>query len=207
MRNEHLRPYEEALREHGGGFEATLWGSPKTQALRFEVCASLLGDALCSGVSVLDLGCGDGAFARWLIRDHGIQATMHGVDAMQQMVDVATSHNTPGATFDVCNLTLAEWPDIQPASIVVLSGTLNTMPWTTVQGVLERAWSHTKVAFAFNFLGDNPSPKWRNKPLGPARRHAIAAIRDWATARSARVDMRSDYLDGHDVTMCMWRSL
>ena len=52
----HLDPYRVAAREQGPGFAATLWGSPETQSLRFDII-----DNMCGGLAdtrVLDLGCG-----------------------------------------------------------------------------------------------------------------------------------------------------
>ena len=205
MTDEHLQPYREAIRTHGGGFDATLWGSPQTQVLRFEVLTDMLGDALADGVTIVDLGCGDGAFGQWLQDTRGIRAYVHGLDAMGEMIEAAKARRIDGATFSVCNLVEHDWPIADTADIVLLSGTLNTMDDATTADLLKQAWLHTATALAFNFLGDAPSARWRDRPLGPARRHSVDSMKAWAQSCSTQVTCRSDYLDGHDVTLCLRR--
>ena len=52
---DYLKPYQDALKEHGPTFEATLWRNADYQLKRFAVIADLLGDPL--GV-IADMGCG-----------------------------------------------------------------------------------------------------------------------------------------------------
>ena len=49
---EFLRPYRQALKRYGPGFEATLWSSRDTQVLRFDVMIELAGF---EGCTVLDV--------------------------------------------------------------------------------------------------------------------------------------------------------
>ena len=158
-------------------------------------------------VTILDLGCGDGAFGQWLQDTRGIRAYVHGLDAMGEMIQAAKARRIQGATFSVCNLTDRNWPISDTADIVLLSGTLNTMDDATASDLLKEAWLHTAGAFAFNFLGDAPSSRWRDQPLGPARRHSVDAMTAWAQSCSTHVTCRSDYLDGHDVTLCLHRDI
>jgi len=165
----------------------------------------MLGAELRDGASVLDLGCGDGALAAWLLDVRGIRVSVHGLDAMEEMIDVARARTIDAATFDVCNLVDSDWPVVGIVDVVVLSGTLNTMEPVTARQLLQLAWTCTGVALVFNFLGDAPSASWRGRDLGPARRHSVDAMTGWARSQCSQVDSRSDYLDGHDVTICMRR--
>lgn len=197
-----VQPYREAVRDHGAGFEATLWGSRRTQRLRFEVMAEMLGAGTLQGTDVLDLGCGDGAFAGWLA-ETGVVARVHGFDAVSEMIHVAQERGIEGASFEVVDLR-SDWPD-RVCDWCIVSGTLNTMDEGLVATVLDQAWRVSKRGLVFNFLGDTPASHWKDKPLGPSIRRSVSALRTWAEAQSARVEVRSDYLDGHDVTIAMWR--
>ncbi|MCH2138601.1 MAG: methyltransferase domain-containing protein [Phycisphaerales bacterium] len=203
--NDPLKAYEAAIARHGAGFEATLWGSPQTQALRFGVLADMLGRHRLMDASVLDVGCGDGAFVRWL-REEGLGASVHGLDAMAPMIASAMEHGTRDATFDVCDVcATTEWCAAPSYDITLLSGTLNTMSDAQTMHVLDEAWHRCTVALAFNMLGNQPSPAWADKPLGPARRHDVDAITRWAAQNAVAVDVRDAYLDGHDVSIVAWR--
>lgn len=197
-----LQPYREAVRDHGAGFEATLWGSPRTQRLRFEVMAEMLGVDALQGTNVLDLGCGDGAFAHWLA-ETGVVARVHGFDAVPEMIHLAQQRSMKGATFEVVDLR-HDWPE-RACDWGIVSGTLNTMDDALVATVLDHAWRVSKLGLVFNFLGDAPAPHWNDKPLGPSIRRSVSSMHDWAQRLASRVEMRSDYLDGHDVTIAMWR--
>ena len=54
-----LAAYRSAVRTLGPGFGATLWASPATQVLRFDVLIDLFGPHRLRDRVVLDLGCGD----------------------------------------------------------------------------------------------------------------------------------------------------
>jgi SAM-dependent methyltransferase len=197
-----LQPYRESIRDHGAGFEATLWGSRQTQRLRFEVMAEMLGAGTLQGTDVLDLGCGDGAFADWLA-ETGVTARVQGFDAMPEMIQVAQQRSIEGATFDVVDLR-DDWPH-WAGDWCIVSGTLNTMDDALVATVLDQAWRVAERGLVFNFLGDAPAMHWKDKPLGPSIRRSVSGLHDWAQRMARRVEVRSDYLDGHDVTIAMWR--
>ena len=123
-----VAPYREAIKAAGSGFSATLWASPRTQLLRFDVLIDLVGeDAFRDGV-ILDLGCGDGALAAHLV-DRGIGYRRYiGVDALIEQVRVGEQRGLRDTTFACSDLlenprALGAWG----ADLAVISGTLNTM--------------------------------------------------------------------------------
>ena len=89
---QYLKPYREAMKRYGPGFEATLWNSREAQVLRFDVMIDLARFA--EGV-VLDAGCGQGDFAARLI-ERGVEFTRYvGIDAMPQMIETARERQLP----------------------------------------------------------------------------------------------------------------
>ena len=60
----YLQPYKNAVNEYGGSFDATLWQSKEGQIARFEVFLKFVDFKNCT---VLDIGCGIGDFAQFLI--------------------------------------------------------------------------------------------------------------------------------------------
>lgn len=199
----HLDAYRAAVAKHGAGFSATLWGSPETQSLRFSVIRDMAGGFF--GQRVLDLGCGDGAFARWLAACNDQPIAYLGLDALEAQVHHAESDSPPWAQFRVVDLS-QEWELDDRFDWVVLSGTLNTMDDVLVQRVLARAWSACDVGLVFNFLSDRPETQWSEKELGPARRLEFSAWYEWALERSDQVAYREEYLGGHDATLAIRRS-
>ena len=198
----HLDPYRVAASEQGPGFAATLWGSPETQSLRFDII-----DDMCGGLAdtrVLDLGCGDGALYQWMRERGTLSASYLGIDAVDEQVKHAREVHA-GATFVHLDISMAS---TLPSGFdwVVISGTLNTMDDATTLHVLDLAWDAAALGLAFNFLSDRPGLKWQSRPLGPARRHQLPVLMAWALERTPLVACRQDYLEGHDATLVMRRS-
>ncbi len=196
----HLDAYLAAVDRHGPGFAATLWGSPESQALRFDVMAEMAGGV--SGQRVLDLGCGDGALARWLESQQLHPACYVGLDALAAQIERAESEARAWAHFEQCDLS-DHWTPTDRFDWVFVSGTLNTMEPALAEAVLESAWKCCDVGLVFNFLSDRPSDRWRDSDLGPAHRFHMPAWCAWALERTPLVACRQDYLDGHDATIVM----
>ena len=198
----HLDPYRVAASEQGPGFAATLWGSPETQSLRFDIIDNMCGSL--ADTRVLDLGCGDGALYQWMRERGTLSASYLGIDALDDQVKHAREVHA-GATFVHLDLSMAS---TLPSGFdwVVISGTLNTMDDATTLHVLDLAWDAAALGLAFNFLSDRPGLKWQSRPLGPARRHQLQELMAWALERTPLVACRQDYLEGHDATLVMRRS-
>lgn len=75
--------YATMLREASSeGYRAVGWGSQASQHKRFEVLSEI-GDL--RGKTILDVGCGLGAFHSWLL-EQGIEHSYHGCDITAEMV-------------------------------------------------------------------------------------------------------------------------
>ncbi|HWB20801.1 MAG TPA: class I SAM-dependent methyltransferase [Phycisphaerales bacterium] len=196
---DYLRPYHEAVRRFGPGFQSTLWASREGQILRFDVLIDL-GEI--SGGRILDIGCATGDFAQRLIDRHIPFDRYVGIDGLSDLVRAAQARNLPRTEFrhaDVLSDTsamVAANPDH-----VVISGTLNTMPEPVARTLLENAWRIARSTLAFNFLSDRCSKEMLAKDLGPSHRFRTIEWVNWALTLSPRVAFRQDYMDGHDATI------
>ena len=197
----YLRPYRHAAEHFGTEFAATLWHSPESQTLRFEVMASLVD---LEHERVIDVGCGRADFAAYLI-EHEIDYEKYiGVDAIDSMVEYARQRNLPRCEFVVADV--ISHPEVlrelEPGYIC-LSGTLNTMEEAMARKLIEQCYSAARLGVVFNFLSDRPHARWIGRDLGPARRFDTVAWIDWALSMSSRVTFTQDYFDGHDATICI----
>ncbi|MCX5658992.1 MAG: class I SAM-dependent methyltransferase [Planctomycetota bacterium] len=199
----YLDPYRRSQAVHGSTFEVTLWASPRTQRLRFEVFRDL---AFFNGKTVLDAGCSRGDFAAYLLETEVPFGRFIGVDALCDVVAYANGRGLPRSEFH-CGDFLSQ-PALLPqfqADIVTISGSLNTMTAAQASSVLESAWAAAGETLLFNFLSD------RCGPAAPAQgdytvRLDTMALLDWAMSRTPLVAFRQDYFPaGHDATIAMRR--
>jgi len=197
--DQYLQPYLEAVRQHGAGFRATLWGSPKAQRLRFEVMVALAGFDECV---VLDLGCGRGDFAAFL-HEHNVPFEQYiGIDALPEMIEQARTRELDRCVFEVSNVldqldALGRWG----ADFIAISGTLNTMDDEAARRLVRSSFEAAHQGVVFNFLSDRAGEEWMNKDLSPARRFNTVEWIDWSLSLSPRLSMTQDYFNGHDVTI------
>ena len=199
----YLTAYADAIARHGAGFDATLWGSTRTQELRFAVINSLLPLA---GRSVVDIGCGQGDLAAWMARSSIDYTAYQGLDAMEPMVEKARSRNLPRASFAASDLLKDPGPiAAAQADVAVFSGTLNTMNDEQARRLITPAWESSRIGVVFNFLSDRPGEEWLDRDLTPARRFATLEWMDWALSLSPCVRFDQSYLGGHDATIAIVR--
>lgn len=197
----YLDPYRSALRRHGPGFEATLWGSKDTQVLRFDVMIDMAGFDQCT---IVDAGCATGDFAARLIERHVPFERYVGIDALPELIDKARQRGLERCTFRVGDLVhdTAAIAEAQP-DWVCFSGTLNTFDEDVARRVVGEAFKSAAHGVVVNFLSDRFHPRWGGKDLTPARRFNTIAWLDWAMSRTSRVAFSQAYLDGHDATIMM----
>lgn len=207
---EYLTPYEDAVREHGPSFRATLWASRDSQQARFRVIAETVD---LTGKVVVDAGCATGDLAKYLV-EGGIEYGRYvGIDGVAALLDEARTRNFPRAEFVLGDF--VSNPDagrdvlgsLERTDVIVFSGSLNTLEQERALGVLERAWPAANDALVFNFLSsrDGSGRTADRDPTDPARRFDPLAMLDWAMARTPCVRFRQDYLRGHDATIAMYR--
>jgi SAM-dependent methyltransferase len=200
---DYLKAYQQGIQKHGTDFEVTLWASPRTQQLRFDIFSQMY---RLDGKSILDAGCSRGDLAQWLL-DHGIAYRQYtGIDALEPVINFARSRNLPRASFHAGDFV----SDVRLLStnqpeVICISGSLNTMSDEEALKVLQAAWDAAGEALLFNFLSDRAGPA---APLQDriARRLNTMALLDWAFEMTPDVTFRQDYFPhGHDATIRMKR--
>jgi len=196
----YLEPYRQAVREHGAGFAATLWGNERTQRLRFDVCLDLLGPL--DDCALLDVGCGRGDLAAHLIERNLAFGSYAGLDALPDQIAAAQQRGLERCTFHTADFVAdAASLDVCEPDFAIISGTLNTMDDPTARGLVERCFDRSAQGVVFNFLSDRPHQRWAGRNLSPARRFNTADWLDWSMRLTSRVAFTQAYLDGHDATI------
>ena len=201
----YLSPYRDAAAAHGSDFGVTLWASPKSQRVRFDVLMQMIDF---TGKRLLDAGCSRGDFATHLIQ-HGVRYERYiGIDGLEGVIDYAQQRGLPDAEFHVADM--VNQPEAlrrgEP-QIVVISGTLNTMSNRAVRRALDAAWDAADEALIFNFLS-NRTGRYAPPQGKPARRLDTLWLMDWALSKTWSVEFRQDYFDqGHDATILMRKEM
>lgn len=203
--DDYLRPYRDAVQRHGASFEATLWGSERAQRLRFQVMSDLAGGF--ADCVILDVGCGRGDLAAYLVERSTAFSLVIGIDAMPEMIDDARARALPRTRFEVGDALTGEVIERavaraeRPVDWACISGAMNTMDDDTARALVERVYAIAQQGVVFNFLSDRPHERWAGRDLAPARRFDTVAWIDWALSRTTLVDFSQSYLDGHDATI------
>ena len=214
----YLEPYEKATREMGAGFESQLWMSKDAQRARFEVLAQVgrFKDRI-----VADLGCGIGDLPVYL-HEHSsdlFPKSYIGIEGVEAMAEHARSRIVEAGiertVFDVGDFVADDLlPDMlvndAGAEVFVFSGSLNTLSMHQAMDVLDGFWYALRAAktddrsgtLIFNFLSDRHNEN-RTPASAPAGRFDPADMLDWALKRTPIVQLRHEYLRGHDATIVM----
>ena len=198
---QYLIPYRDWIDDHGPCFGATLWASPESQRLRFEVLTQMV---YLPGKRILDAGCSRGDLAAYLNSRNLDYDLYIGVDGMSEAITYAQRQHLPRSRF-VCGDFLDD-PTLlgldQP-QVVFLSGTLNTMTDDEAFETLEHAWDATQTYLVFNFLSDTCDPDAPPQD-DIARRLPTMQLLDWAMSKTWSTVFRQDYFElGHDATILM----
>jgi 2-polyprenyl-3-methyl-5-hydroxy-6-metoxy-1,4-benzoquinol methylase len=196
---DYLKPYIQAVDEHGGTFDATLWQSKEGQLLRFKTFCDFIDF---NSSSIVDVGCGIGDFAEYLIAQNIQFDSFHGIDAMEAMITTANNRSIARSSFSVADilqctnaLTGYEW--------ITFSGTLNAMSEQTATQLIDAAFSACKKGVAFNFLSNKSGRDPKNEDLQPASRFNTIALLEFALSKTPCVDFAQTYLNGHDATIVL----
>lgn len=198
---EYLTPYKDWIDSHGPCFGATLWASPESQQIRFEVLTQML---YLPGKRILDAGCSRGDLAAYLLKRSLDYGQYIGIDGMPEAIEFAQRRHLPRSRF-ICGDFLADLTllAIDQPQVIFFSGTLNTMSDEQAFDALNHAWGATQRYLVFNFLSDTCDEQ---APLQDciARRLPTLKLLDWAFGKSWSVVFRQDYFDfGHDATIMM----
>lgn len=196
---EFLKPYREAVKRFGPSFEATLWHSREAQELRFDVMIDLAGFDDCV---VVDAGCGQGDFAARLLEREIKFSRYVGIDAVSEMIEVASKRGLPRCQFASSDLIGSQsvFKEYEP-DYVCFSGTLNTMTQQAAQQLVKQAFDASAQGVVFNFLSNRHHKRYEGKDLTPASRFDTLGMLDWALGLTSRVSFTQSYLDGHDATI------
>jgi 2-polyprenyl-3-methyl-5-hydroxy-6-metoxy-1,4-benzoquinol methylase len=196
---DYLKPYIQAVDEHGGTFDATLWQSKEGQLLRFKTFCDFIDF---NSSSIVDVGCGIGDFAEYLIAQNIQFDSFHGIDAMEAMITTANNRSIARSSFSVADilqctnvLTEYDW--------ITFSGTLNAMSEQTAMQLIDAAFSGCKKGVAFNFLSNKSGRDPRKEDLQPASRFNTMALLEFALSKTPCVDFTQTYLNGHDATIVL----
>ena len=209
---DYLKPYTDAMKEHGPAFESTLWNSPEKQAARFDVIEGMVD---LTGRIVVDAGCGLGDLAQRLT-ETGVEYGLYiGLEAMPEFVDAASAREIPEAACAVADFVAdgRVFSDLQkheilqghPIDVVVFSGSLNTLGEEAMLNVLERAWEAAGEALVFNFLSTRHHRGPAGDETAPAFRVDPVRVLEWAMQRTPNVLFRQEYFQGHDATVAMMK--
>ncbi|HBZ97310.1 MAG: hypothetical protein CMJ41_04650 [Phycisphaerae bacterium] len=201
---EYLKPYLDAVASSGAGFDATLWSSREGQQRRFHMLATLAGLEGDEPGVIVDLGCGVGDLARYLVDCHLPFSGYLGLDAVPEMVEVAAEFDDSRCGFmvadpvrdeDVLHSVSADW--------VFISGTLNSMDESTARALVGRSFAAARRGIVFNFLSNRPHAEWEGRDLSPASRFDTVGWLDWAMSCTSLVSFDQHYYRGHDATIAM----
>jgi len=142
--------YTASLSAHGPTPRGVDWNSAESQSLRFDRLATAIPQT--GPVTVLDYGCGYGAFCEFLA-NYNPSARYVGYDVSDAMIAAAQKIHGDRVEFTSDSSTL------QPAGVVVASGIFNVRMDVTpaaweayIFETLERIALLAKEAFAFNML-------------------------------------------------------
>lgn len=144
-------------KEYKIGPKAVGWSSTDSQRLRFKILTEI---GNLEGKTILDVGCGLGAFYEFLIASHILIKQYVGIDINEKNIEKAKKIH-PRAHFGVCDL--SEDPLDQTFDYVFESGifNLNIPHWETyTYTLLKKMYDHCTVGVGANFLScfaKNPS--------------------------------------------------
>ena len=195
----YLQPYQEAVDEYGGVFEATLWRSKEGQALRFDAFTREIDF---SNTTILDVGCGIGDFAAYLLEQNISFKSFVGIDAMQEMITTAKARNLTNSTFEVADV-LKDQRSISGFDWAVFSGTLNAMKQSDALNLVSHTFNTCNMGVAFNFLSNQSWRDSANDDLRPASRFDTLEILKTSFSLTPLVTFTQTYLDGHDGTIVL----
>lgn len=193
----YLKPYLRAAKEHGDGFGALLWASPRTQALRFD---ALLGLCPFKGRNVLDVGCGRADLLDYLVRRLQAPAHYTGIEAVPALAASARAKGHEDAIIVEADFVREPGRMLVGADVIVFCGSLNTLDEADFYRTLTVAYGAATTSLAFNFLSSSrlAAAEWLTW-------HAPQRVLNFCKALGGVVESTAGYLDG-DHTVVVHKS-
>jgi hypothetical protein len=188
----YLTPYRRAVERFGGTFQALLWASPRTQAMRFEAARRLVDF---EGQIIADIGCGRADLLDYLLDRRIEPAGYIGIEAVEALAEAAEHKHHPRCTILRADVVREPARLFVGADVVLFSGSLNTMDALTCHATLRHAFRAATHTLLFNFLD---SPALAGEPY--LTWHARDDMLAFARTLSDDVELIHDYLPG-DCTM------
>ena len=180
--------YAEKLAQHGATPES-VDVTRDGQRLRFKIILDALGET--HNCSILDVGCGYGAFYSYLIDDcQRYSISYSGVDICDPMIQAAKSHR-PNVHFATRDIVTDPLP--QSYDFVVASGLFQfNHSWGPAEALIKAMWQHTRHTLVFNMLSvDTPMDEnWVNEEFHVEPERAIHFCRSLTKYWSAKHDYR-----------------
>lgn len=143
-------------------YEAANWGSRKGQVKRFEV---LTGIADLNDRSILDIGCGQGDFASFLIENGIIPRRFVGLDISDRMVEIASRRDYGGLRADFYCASFHEFDMLsQTFDYIFASGIfyrIDKDPYEYLERTVTHFFRSAILGTAFNTLYE-----WKNEGTG-----------------------------------------
>jgi SAM-dependent methyltransferase len=143
------RRYDERLELYGNDIRTLASGTEPRRRIRFDVLREV---GVCSGCSVLDLGCGFGDFRTYLA-GHNLAVEYTGYDINPRLIAIAREKH-PGARFEVKDIQTEPFPEFD---FIVSSGSFN-VPLTGqdnyafVADLLDACFAHARRGVAIDFM-------------------------------------------------------
>lgn len=187
------------MEQFGGTFDATLWRSREGQAIRFNTFCDFVDF---TDTSILDVGCGVGDFAQFLIESGVSFSRFHGIDAMQEMIETAKNRNLPSCTFETIDV-VTNQESMSGYDWLTFSGTLNAMVQNNAVALIDAAFDACTCGVAFNFLSNQSGRHPSDEDLLPASRFDTPILLSHACTLTPHVEFTQKYLAGHDATIIL----
>ena len=190
--------YDYALMNHGFHPHSLLWSNTEIQELRFE---KLLNIGIRTGDSILDVGCGFGDFAAYMLTKK-IETNYTGIDLSEKLLAEGRKH------YPNINLVQGDLFDYSPKAksfdYLTVSGTLNSKlddDGVYALQVIERMFESCSKGIAFNLLDARDewtAGRWDLQSFLPDD------IVEFMQKFTSRIEIIDDYLK-NDFTVLAWR--
>ena len=189
--------YAEKLAQHGATPES-VDVTRSGQRLRFKIIMDALGET--HNCSILDVGCGYGAFRDYLIEYSRYSIAYTGIDICDPMITAAQGR-WPKAHFETRDIVADPFP--QQFDFVVASGLFQfNHSWGNAERLISAMWAHTRHTLVFNMLSRMTpmDAAWVNTEFHVEPERALQFCLD----HTPYIDLRHDYRR-NDFTIIMRR--